>query len=120
MKTAARRKFRRQFEITRLHHGYEIVDDLIRQPFVKYALITIRLEVELQTLEFDALLIRNEREGQRAVVRLSRNGAQRGELRANVRDNVISSGERIVKEDENFRRRLLCYNVWHNDSYILI
>ena len=118
MKTAARRKFRLQFKIARFHHGNEILDDLICQPLVKDSLVTIRLKVELQTLKFDALLIWNERKGQRAIVRLSRDGAQRRELRANVRDNVISSRKRIVKEDENFGRRLLFNNVWPNNSYI--
>ena len=113
MKTAARREFCRKSQASRLHDRRKIVQHIVRKTFIEHALVTIRLEVEFQTLELDAKLIGDKREGQRPIIRLTGFGTQRRKLRTHVRDDVIASRARIL-EKLKYLRRGLFNNVWHN------
>ena len=104
MEPAARRERRRQLQITRRHRRNKIVENLIRQTFVKDAFVTIALKVEFQAFELDARLIGDVFDRNRAVVRLTRLGTQRRELGTNVRYEVVARRVRIVEEFESILR----------------
>ena len=118
MEPASGRELRRESQATRLHDGDEIVENRVREAFVENALVSVRLKIELQTLEFDAKLVGDELERQRPVVGLTRLRAERRELGADVRDNVIPLRARVVKEFENIGRRFL-NDVRHGCSFCL-
>ena len=61
MEPASGRELRRESQATRLHDGDEIVENRVREAFVENALVSVRLKIELQTLEFDAKLVGDER-----------------------------------------------------------
>lgn len=116
MEPASGRELRRESQATRLHDGDEIVENRVREAFVENALVSVRLKIELQTLEFDAKLVGDELERQRPVVGLTRLRAERRELGADVRDNVIPLRARVVEEFENIGRRFL-NDVRHGCSF---
>ena len=91
----------------------KIVENLIRQPFVKDALVAVRLEIELQALELDAELVRDIFERDRAVVRLTRLRTEGRKLRTYVRYEIIAARIRVVEAFQNFGRRFLGNDVWH-------
>ena len=118
MEPASGREFRRKSQAARFHDGDEIVENRIRQAFVENALVSVRLKIELQALEFDAKLVGDELERQRSVVGLARLRAERRELGADVRDDIIPFRARVVKEFENIGRRFL-NDVRHGCSFCL-
>lgn len=118
MEPASGRELGGKAQTARLHDGNEIVEDRVRQPFVKNALVAVRLEVEFQALKLDAQLVGDELERQRPVVGLTRLRAERRELGADVRDDIIPFRARVVKEFENIGRRFL-NDVRHGCSFCL-
>ena len=107
MKSAARREARRQFHITRRENGNKVVQNLVRESFVKNAFVAIRLIIKFQTLEFNAFLIGDVFEREFAVVRLTRLRTKRRELRIHVLYHIVALRIRIVKDLKNIGRRFL-------------
>ena len=73
----------------------EIVEDQIRHMLVKGPMVTIPLQVELQGLQLHADPIGDIGDREGPEIGLARLGADRGELRTDRLDLVISIGELI-------------------------
>ena len=82
----------------------EIVQDAIDYVLIEDAHIAIGLKVEFETLQFDAAFVGDVFDFDGPEVRLAGFGADGGELRRDVLDNVIALRMRIVE----------CFNIRHS------
>ena len=95
--TAAGREGRRQFDVTRMQCVDHIIQNSVRNLFVKDALVPKLLQIQLQAFQLDAEPVWNILEGERAEVRLSRFRADRRKLGADNFDQIVPMGKDIFK-----------------------
>ena len=76
----------------RRHGGGEVVSDLIGHSFVEDAFVSKRLEIHLETLQFDADRGRFIAHGDRSEVRMTGLGTDRGELLVDMFDDERGLG----------------------------
>src|SRR5262249_31662829 len=86
-----------QLHLPRFACGNEIIQDLVRDPLVKRAVISILLQIELQRLQLDAVGIRNVGDGQRSEIGLAGQRTERGEFRADRLDRIVALRKRVRK-----------------------
>ena len=80
-KSSAREELPRDLDILRIEKGNQILHDLIDAVLMKISVISVREQIQLQTFALHHQLIRHIRNVYRGEIRLSRDGAQAGELR---------------------------------------
>ena len=75
----------------------EVVEDLVGQGFVEYALVAVALQVQLEGFEFQTFLVGAILDGDGSEIGLAGFGAEAGELRAVDFDLVVPLRRRIIK-----------------------
>ena len=75
----------------------KVVENSIRDVLVENAFVPKSLQVQLETLQLDALRVGNITEDECPKIGLTRFGANGGELRANDFDLIVSVGVGIIK-----------------------
>ena len=75
---------------SRLENGHQIIQDRIRDGFVKNSLVSEREEIQLQAFHLNAQSIRDILDRDRREIRLMRHGADAGELGEDELDLVIA------------------------------
>lgn len=79
----------------------QIIQDVIRHPFIERAVIAELLQVQLQRLQLIAQPVGNVGDRQRAEIRLARLGANGCELGADCFDLIAPVGTWVLKSFEN-------------------
>ena len=80
------------FHVLGVHHFSQIITDFVGNGFVENTLIAEALEIEFEALEFDAQVLGDETDGDRAKVGVTGFGAGAGELFGDMLDEKISAG----------------------------
>ena len=87
----------------RLGRGDQVVEDAVGDVLVEVAFLAERPHVELQALQFDALLVGDVVEDQRREIRLAGFGAQAGEFRDLHMDMVVALRVRVREGFQRFQ-----------------
>ncbi len=80
-----------------LYDGDKVIHDSVGHRFIENAFVSEPLQIHFETLQFDAHLIGNVSEDNRAVVGLSRFRANRSKLGAMMLDRKVSRWVWIIK-----------------------
>lgn len=97
---AARRKACGHFHASRAAGVGEVVEDVVGEPLVEDALVTVTLHVEFETLEFNAEFVGAVFDDDLAEVRLAGLRAQAGKFRAPDGDGVVPPRAGVIKKLE--------------------
>jgi len=109
--SAARGKLRGHDRLTRAARLDEVVEDPVRDRFVERAFVSIRSEIKLERLAFDAEPVRDVIDVDPGEIGLAGDRTNRSEIVRLKMDSVISSGRigKRLKTRFGRRRRNSCF-----------
>jgi len=89
-----------------LKNSHQIIQNAVGHVLIEDAFASKRLQVQFQTLELHAKLVRNVAKRERAEIGLARLRAQRRKLRTDDFDAIVATQKLICKRFKLFSRRL--------------
>ena len=95
--SAARRKCRFNLHPARLSDRDKVIQNQVGDPLVERTMVSILLQVQFERFQFVADFVGDVRDRQRPKVRLASFRAYARELGANVADQIVAMGSRILE-----------------------